>query len=296
MNYIKSPINYTGSKYKLLNEIMPLFPININTFLDVFGGSGVVSLNIDANVKIYNELNKHLYGIVNELKNNDSDFVINHIKNRVKEFDLKKGYKGKDISDEEIKENEKIKENYLCFRKYLNEESITKSLDLFTIHYYSFNNLIRYNNSTPSKFNVPSGARAFSDKVHIPLIENACSTFKNIDISNLDFRKLDYSNLNSYDFVYFDPPYLLSNAEYNKIWSEKEELDLYNICEELDKKGVKWAISNMLINNEKEHTMLKEWCEKNNYKINLINSNYSGWTSKKTYTYSKTQEILITNY
>lgn len=36
--YIKSPINYTGGKYRLLNKIIPLFPENINTFVDLFGG------------------------------------------------------------------------------------------------------------------------------------------------------------------------------------------------------------------------------------------------------------------
>ena len=38
-NYIKSPLNYVGGKYKLLNEIIPLFPNDINTFVDLFGGA-----------------------------------------------------------------------------------------------------------------------------------------------------------------------------------------------------------------------------------------------------------------
>lgn len=39
--YIKSPLNYVGGKFKLLPEIIPLFPTNINTFVDLFGG-GVI--------------------------------------------------------------------------------------------------------------------------------------------------------------------------------------------------------------------------------------------------------------
>ena len=39
-NYIQSPLNYTGGKYKLLNQLVPLFPKNINTFIDLFGGGG----------------------------------------------------------------------------------------------------------------------------------------------------------------------------------------------------------------------------------------------------------------
>ena len=37
-NLIKSPLNYVGGKYKLLGEILPLFP-EVNTFTDLFGGS-----------------------------------------------------------------------------------------------------------------------------------------------------------------------------------------------------------------------------------------------------------------
>ncbi len=36
--YIKSPLNYTGGKYKLLPQIIPIFPSDINTFVDLFGG------------------------------------------------------------------------------------------------------------------------------------------------------------------------------------------------------------------------------------------------------------------
>jgi site-specific DNA-adenine methylase len=39
--YIKSPLNYVGGKFKLLPEIIPLFPTSINTFVDLFGG-GVI--------------------------------------------------------------------------------------------------------------------------------------------------------------------------------------------------------------------------------------------------------------
>ena len=39
--YIKSPLNYTGGKYKLLPQIIPIFPSDINTFVDLFGGDSM---------------------------------------------------------------------------------------------------------------------------------------------------------------------------------------------------------------------------------------------------------------
>ena len=54
--YIKSPLNYTGGKYKLLNQILPLFPEDINTFVDLFTGGCNVAINVNANRIIANDL------------------------------------------------------------------------------------------------------------------------------------------------------------------------------------------------------------------------------------------------
>ena len=70
MNFTKSALNYTGGKFRLLKEIIPLFPKDIDTFIDVFGGSGTVSLNVNATNKIYNELDSNVYNIINIFKCN----------------------------------------------------------------------------------------------------------------------------------------------------------------------------------------------------------------------------------
>lgn len=41
MEYVKSPLNYTGGKYKLLPQLLELFPKQVNTFVDLFAGGGV---------------------------------------------------------------------------------------------------------------------------------------------------------------------------------------------------------------------------------------------------------------
>ena len=37
--YCESPIFYMGNKHKLLKQIIPLFPDECDTFVDLFGGS-----------------------------------------------------------------------------------------------------------------------------------------------------------------------------------------------------------------------------------------------------------------
>lgn len=63
IKYIKSPINYAGGKYRLLKKIIPMFPQNINTFVDLFGGAFNVGINIEANKIIYNDIIHYLSDI-----------------------------------------------------------------------------------------------------------------------------------------------------------------------------------------------------------------------------------------
>ena len=57
---IKSPLNYIGGKAKLLDQILPLFPKKINTFLDLFAGGCNVGLNVKAEKLICNDNLKFL--------------------------------------------------------------------------------------------------------------------------------------------------------------------------------------------------------------------------------------------
>lgn len=53
--YIKSPLNYIGGKYKLLNQLFPFFPRKINNFVDLFAGGCNVGVNINANKTYLND-------------------------------------------------------------------------------------------------------------------------------------------------------------------------------------------------------------------------------------------------
>lgn len=66
---IKSLLNYVGGKYKLLQQILPLFPKDIDTFYDVFGGGGNVAINANANKVVYNDLNLRVVQILEAFKN-----------------------------------------------------------------------------------------------------------------------------------------------------------------------------------------------------------------------------------
>ena len=64
---IKSPLNYVGGKYKLLEEMLPHFPKSINTFADLFGGGFNVGINIVCKHIIYNDIETNVTELLKHL-------------------------------------------------------------------------------------------------------------------------------------------------------------------------------------------------------------------------------------
>ena len=58
--YLKSPLNYIGGKYKLLLQILPLFPQEISSFVDLFSGGANVAINVSADRIVCNDINSKI--------------------------------------------------------------------------------------------------------------------------------------------------------------------------------------------------------------------------------------------
>ena len=54
-SFIKSPLNYIGGRYKILSQMVPLFPKDINCFVDLFAGWANVELNVKAKKIVLND-------------------------------------------------------------------------------------------------------------------------------------------------------------------------------------------------------------------------------------------------
>lgn len=82
--YIKSPLNYVGGKYKLLKDIIPLFPNKINTFVDLFGGGFNVGINVNAEHIVCNELCSQVVQLMEEFKRRNTEDLLNQIDGLIK--------------------------------------------------------------------------------------------------------------------------------------------------------------------------------------------------------------------
>jgi DNA adenine methylase len=284
---IKSPLNYIGGKYKILDQILPYFPKNINNFVDLFAGGFNVGINIKAKKVYCNDNLVYLIQMYETFKLNDIEKTLRHIKDRINKYDLS-------LTNED---------GYKKLRTLYNKQK--NPLDLFVLIAYSFNHQIRFNGS--HEFNNPFGNErsSFNGKMKQNL-EEFILKLKEIMVifSNVSFENFNYSFLSKNDFVYCDPPYLITTGTYNdgkrgfKGWTNKEEEDLLKTLDTLNKKGVKFALSNVLEHKGKSNTILRKWVAKNpKYKINYLNSHYAN-SNYQTSVRDKNAsvEVLITNY
>lgn len=283
---IKSPMNYIGGKYRLLNQILPLFPSNIDIFVDLFTGGGNVGVNVDAKMVYFNDNLSYLIDLYRKFKSLSLEDTLNHIEYRINEFSLTKNNS----------------EGYAELRKLYNLKK--DPLDLFVLIAYSFNHQIRFNSS--HEFNNPFGRdrSSFNETMKNNLI-NFINAIKKIrcDFTSVCFSKFDFSKLTKNSFVYCDPPYLITTGTYNdgrrgfKGWGSKEEIKLLELLDFLNNRKIKFALSNVLEHKGKKNIILNDWINNHNYNIYYIKSNYnnSNYQIKKD-NKDKTIEVLITNY
>jgi len=295
----RSPLFYVGDKYKLMEQLVDLFPKEVNNFYEPFVGGGTVFLNIEAKKYYLNDIDKHLINIHKFLIKNSTTPAqfFKNIEKVIHKYKLSRSYKEDIIPITLKKEFKKTyfarfnKEGYEKLRVCVNSNKKNDPLILYVLLIYGFNRMLRFNGG--GKFNLPVGNVDFNKNV-INALDNYFDfvSGKKIIISSKDFKKF-FSDKKYFknDFVYLDPPYLITASEYNKFWDQKSESDLLNLIDSLDKKGIKFALSNVTHYNGDKNELLIKWMKK--YKVHKIESNYISYHNNGK---KKIKEVLITSY
>lgn len=282
-SYIKSPMNYTGGKYKILNDIIPSFPSGIKNFVDLFAGGLNVGINVNADTIYANDQISYIIDLYKLFQDTSTDDLVASIKARIGEYQL----------------SQENQEGYLKLRKKYNETG--RALDLFVLTCYAFNHQIRFNSK--HQFNTPFGKErsSFNPNIESNLIR-FCDALhkKNIILSTGDFLDFDFSLLSRGDLVYCDPPYLITTGSYNdgkrgfKDWTLKEERELLALLDNLDRQGILFALSNVFRHKGLTNDVLIEWSKK--YYVTHIEKSYTNCSYHFKDRAARTMEVLVTNY
>lgn len=283
----KSPFNYIGNKYRIIDEVTRYFPKEINTFVDLFCGGCDVTINTKANRKIANDINSFVIDIFRWLQSHTVSEALAHIKSRIEQYGLSK----------------QNRDGYLAFRSFYNSnpEAVRHPMDLYTLVCYSFNYQFRFNNN--HEFNNPFGKdrSCFSRNMESNLVLFH-DLIKNTTFLSKDFVKMDYNLLQEGDFVYADPPYYITCGSYNdgkrgfNGWRLYDEILLTQTLDKLNERGVAFAMSNVIEHKGKRNAFLHNWATDNGYFIHDINFNYDNCNYQARNKENITREVLITNY
>lgn len=283
-----SPIFYMGCKRKLINKgLIDLFPEKINTFVDLFAGGGIVSINVNANRYFVNDIDTHLYDFYHMFKTHTNKEIISHILSMLDNFGMLRVGVKQNTNEANI-----YKPRYLEMRKCANESK--NVLDLYTCLFYAFSQQMRFNKK--GDFNMPFGNGSFTEQ-NEKYITDGCNFFqqKNVYISHNNYRLFNVDILKADDFVYLDPPYLNTTATYNEnnSWTIQNDKELFDFCDNLTNHKIKWGMSNVFKNKDIINQHLIDWVESNNYYVYYFNEfNYHACGKGN----AKTVEVFITNY
>lgn len=299
MNVIRSPFFYVGDKYKLMPQLRQLMPDHIEAYIEPFVGGGSSFLNTRARQYRLNDIDRYVIQLHRELGKyaKDPDLLFTSLFSAVDSYGLSCSYRNINVSEELKKQYVKTyyakynKESYMQMRQDFNENQDNIIL-LYLLLIYGFNHMIRFNKS--GKFNLPVGNVDFNQNVYQAL--NHYLNFRkehDIDFDNQDYMEfMESIVIKSDDYVFLDPPYLISMSEYNKLWNEEKEKELCQYLDLLNRKGIRFGITNLITHKGKiNHTFL-EWSKK--YLSYNIKSNYISFNDNTIKEDSR--EVFVTNF
>jgi DNA adenine methylase len=267
-------LQYMGNKKRVLKMIRHMIPTDINTLIEPFAGMAIISFNTKANNYHINEYMLPLYSIYEYFTLNNYETIKKEIINIIKEYKL----------------NNINEEGYMKFRNTC-KDKYNYGLYVLTCSLHARQNLIRTNSTgqcnTSYNFKVINNTKLERIKYYVNYMHK-----NNFNITNKSFEELDYNQYTEQDYLYFDPPYYGTSAEYNENWTDKQEETVYKTLNKLSNNNIRWGYSNIL----GESPYLDDFIADNQYKVHYLSKNLyitAGLGFNKTEKHH--QEIFITN-
>ena len=289
-------IKWVGGKGQLLSEINKLYPVelgkNINKYAEIFVGGGAVLFDILSKYKLdevyISDKNLELINTYKSIRD-DVGILIKLLK------EMEEQYTSLNNENRKLYYYEKRRE-YNNLKINIEENNIEKAVLFIFLNKTCFNGLYRVNKK--GEFNVPMGAYKKPKICDKENLKNVSLTLRNVKIVYADYRESE-KFIDDKTFVYIDPPYRPLNitssfTSYTENdFSDKEQIELAEYINVLNKKGAKIVISN---SDPKNNDIDDNFFDKlyKNYNINRVKA--TRMLNSNANLRGAINELLITNY
>ena len=91
--YTKTPLNYTGNKYRLLEQIQPYFPQKIKVMVDLFCGGATVGLNTDCEEVYFIDNDANVIGLLKFFEKQKFDSLLIKLEKIINDFNLSNSFR-----------------------------------------------------------------------------------------------------------------------------------------------------------------------------------------------------------
>lgn len=232
-NKLVAPVlKWVGGKRQLISTFTPLFPKRITSYCEPFVGGGAALFHLQPNIAYVNDINTDLicaYTVIME----KVDELIEELKK----------YKNEPEFFYSVRDWDRDRE------KYNSLSEVEKAARMLYLNKTCYNGLYRVNHA--GEFNSPFGYYRNPNIVNEPVLRAVSAYF---NAATVHFSSMDYAevlaDITRETFVYLDPPYdpvseTSSFTGYSKGgFSKDDQIRLRECCDDLDRRGVKFMLSN----------------------------------------------------
>lgn len=230
---MKSIIPWVGGKGALLHEILPRFPLNYDTYIEVFGGGGSVLFGRRyGKQEIYNDFQNDLVNLFQVIKERPVAFLkaMNHLPVNAREeykyiMDIIEGNQTQYIYlDDEVElakeliEYPELEEILETMHGKAKQFDVNRAVIYYKLIVFSYGSRGKSFGSRPlSLHNLDAN------------IKRASRRLRRVVIENQDFEKLVLAKDHPNSFFYCDPPYFETEGYYDALFSVEDHQRLKNV-------------------------------------------------------------------